>query len=179
MSVLALPVSHRDNIQGLPIAVITLVKYDDYQCPDSAKTHGIVQEIQQQIGNSLCYVFRHFPCSNIHPQAWKTAEAAEAVAKQGQFWRMRDRLFTHQHALRDGDLAEHAARLELDVMQFLREMSKNVHVPRVQADIDSGIQSGVTRTPTFFINRLRYDGACDKETLIAALIRDQSPGSNS
>jgi len=179
VSVLALPISYRDHIQGLPTAVMTLVKYGDYQCPDSAKAHGTVQEIQQQLGNSLCYVFRHFPRPNIHPQAQPAAEAAEAAAKQGKFWQMHDLLFANQHALKDGDLAEYAARLELDVMQFLREMSEDMYVQRVQADIDSGIQSGVDRTPTFFINRLRYDGACDKEGLIAALTRNQSSGVNS
>lgn len=179
MFVLSQPVSHQDHIQGLPTAVMTLVKYGDYQCPDSAKAHSIIQEIQQQFNSQLCYTFRHFPCPDIHPQAQQAAEAAEAAAKQGKFWEMHDILFAHQHALQDGDLAEYAARLKLDVMQFLREMSGDVYVQRVQQDIDSGFHSGVYRTPTFFINSLRYDGADDKESLIAALIRNQSLGVNS
>jgi len=159
--------------------VITLVAYGDYQCPHCARVHRIIQEIQQQLNSQLCYVFRHFPRVDIHPQAQQAAEAAEAAAKQGQFWQMHDLLFTHQHALGDGDLVEYAVWLKLDVMQFLREMSEDMHQQRVQADIDSGIQSGIDHTPTLFINRLRYDGAYDEETLLAALSRNQSPEGNS
>lgn len=171
MPVLCLPISSRDHIQGLASAAITLVEYGDYQCPDCAKAHGIIQEIQQQLGSQLCYVFRHFPCIQFHPQAQQAAEAALSAAKQGKFWQMHDLLFVNQHALKAGDLAEYAALLELDVMQFLRELSEDMHVQRVQEDINSGIESGVYQTPTFFINSLRYDGTCDKETLIAVLIR--------
>lgn len=171
MSVLALPVSSRDHIQGIETAIVTLVEYGDYQCPDCANAHGIIQEIQQQLGNQLRYVFRHFPCAEFHPQSQQAAEAAEAAAGQGKFWQIHDHLFANQHALTDGDLAEYAALLELDVMQFLRDMAEDVYAQRVQEDVDSGIQSGVCQTPTFFINRLRYEGTCNKEMLIASLTR--------
>ncbi|HEY9643370.1 MAG TPA: DsbA family protein, partial [Coleofasciculaceae cyanobacterium] len=129
----------------------------------------VVRDIQQQLGEQLCYVFRHFPRIDLHPQAHQAAKAAEAAAKQGKFWQMHNCLFINQHALQDGDLAEYADALELDVMQFLRDLSGDVHAPRVQEDWQSGVQSGVYQTPTFFINCLRYDNICDRSTLLAAL----------
>ena len=82
---------------------------------------------------------------------------------------MHNCLFENQHALDDGDLVECAAGLGLDITQFLREMSGDVHAKRVREDFDSGVQSGVITTPTFFINSLRYDGACDMQRLLAAI----------
>jgi len=89
------------------------------------------------------------------------------------FWQMHDLLFTNQHALDNGDLAEHAALLEIDGVQFLQDLSGDVYAHWVQEDLHSGIQSGVCRTPAFFTNRLRYDEACNKETLIAALTQQR------
>ena len=87
MSVLALPVSSRDHIQGCETAIVTLVAYGNYQCPDCVHAHSMIQEIQQQFGEFLRYVFRHFPNSEVAHQA------AEAAAQQGKFWQMHDRLF--------------------------------------------------------------------------------------
>jgi protein-disulfide isomerase len=39
----------------------------------------------------------------------------------------------------------------------------------VEEDVDSADRSGVTGTPTFFINERRHDGAYDVETLSAAV----------
>ena len=83
MSVLVLPVSSRDRIQGLDCAPITLVEYGDYQCPKCAAAHDIVQHLQQQFGAQLCFVFRHFPGNYLHPQAQHAAEAAENVIPMG------------------------------------------------------------------------------------------------
>jgi protein-disulfide isomerase len=170
VTVLALPVSSRDHILGADAAATTLVEYGDFQCPRSASAHRIVREIQQQLGGKqLRFVFRHFPRTHLHPQAQQAAEATEAAAAQGKFWQMHDCLFENQHALDDGDLVECAVALGLDVCQFLKEMSADVHAQRVREDFDSGVQSGVKSTPSFFINGIRYDGVCDKQRLLAAL----------
>ncbi len=169
MTALVLPVSSRDRIQGLDCAPISLVEYGDYQCPKCAAAHDIVQNLQQQFGEQLCFVFRHFPGNHLYPQAQHAAEAAEAAAKQGKFWQMHDYLFHHQHALGNGYLAEYADALGLDVMQFLRDMAAHIYADRVREDLASGIHSGVCQTPTFFINCLRYDGACDRQTLTATI----------
>jgi protein-disulfide isomerase len=168
---LILPVSDRDHCQGNPAAKITLVEYGDYQCPECQAAHYMVLSIQQQLGEQMQLVFRHFPQSDLHPEAYHAAEAAEAAASQNQFWEMHTHLLQHQTKLADSNLVEYAIALFLDVNQFLAEMASDCHMARVQADIESGMQSGVIKTPTFFINGLKYNDDRQLETLLEAVIQ--------
>jgi protein-disulfide isomerase len=168
---LILPVGDLDHCQGNPAASITLVQYGDYQCPGCGLAHRIVPLIQQQLGEQLRFVFRHFPQPKLHPEAHHAAEAAEAAASQGKFWEMHHCLYGHQSHLADSHLVEYAIALYLDVNQFLAEMASDCHMPRIQADIHSGIQSGVIRTPTFFINGLKYNHTQSLEGLLEAVVR--------
>jgi protein-disulfide isomerase len=168
---LSAPVSKRDHCQGSDTAGITLVQYGDYQCPDCQVAHLVVRLIQQQLGNQMRFVFRHFPQSDIHPEAYHAAEAAEAAASQNRFWDMHTHLFQHQSKLADSYLVEYAIVLHLDVNQFLAEMASDCHMARVEADIESGLQSGVTKTPTFFINGLKYMGEPSLSALLTTITR--------
>ncbi|MBD2057513.1 DsbA family protein [Oculatella sp. FACHB-28] len=145
------PLSDRDHMRGLPNAKFVLMKYGDYQCPQSGRSHQLIKTIQQQLGEQFCFVFRHFPQPHRHPQSYRAAESAEASANQGKFWEMHDLLFENQQALDDSDIVTYAAQLHLDIPQFLRELSEHVHAERVEADIESGQQNGVAETPTFFV----------------------------
>lgn len=168
---LSVPPSQRDHIQGALNDPIVLVEYGDYQCPDCGEVHRMIKAIQQQLGNHLCFIFRHFPQTQIHPQAQKAAEATEAATAQGQFWQMHDTLFEHQQALDNGYLVEYANNLGLDIPQFLQAMWRHVYADRVNEDIESGLRSGVTTTPTLFINGIRYNDAWNVESLLAAIAR--------
>jgi protein-disulfide isomerase len=170
---LTLPVSDRDRVQGRETANITLVEYGDYECPACAQAYQIIQAIQAQLGDCLRFVFRHFPCQDIHPHALHAAEAAEAAASQGKFWEMHECLLQHYQSLANGSLVEYAIALRLNVNQFLAEMRSDCHVARVQEDYESGVQSGVTQTPTFFINGIRHDGDWEELTLMATLRAQQ------
>jgi len=159
------PVSITDHIQGSLDAPVILVQYGDYLCPHCAESVGIVRSLQQQYGDMLSFVFRYFPLTQIHPQAQNAAEAAEVAAEQGQFWQMHDRLFEHQSALDDGSLVEHAIALGLNLPRFLWNLSQHVYAQRVQADLISGVRSGVTGTPTFFINASRLKDSWELNNL--------------
>ncbi len=166
---LTLPVTKRDHIQGEIDAPVVLVKYGDFECPYCSMACTIVKQIRQSYSDQTCFVFRHFPQSRLHPHAQNAAEAAEVAGAQGKFWQMHDILFEHQPALDNGYLMEYALRLELDITRFLQDMHADVYAPRVQSDWQSGINSGVSSTPTFFINSLRHTGAWDLNTLQAAI----------
>jgi protein-disulfide isomerase len=165
------PPSDRDHCQGSSSAKITLVEYGDYQCSDCQIAHPIIQLIQQQLGNQIQFVFRHFPQSHLHPNAYHAAEAAEAAASQNQFWEMHSHLLQHQNKLADSNLVEYAIALFLDVNLFLAEMASDCHMARVHADIESGIQSGVIKTPTFFINGLKYNDDRPFETFLKTFVQ--------
>ena len=83
---------------------------------------------------------------------------------------MHDTLFIHQQQLENGYLVEYANDLGLDIPQFLKELSKQVHVDRINEDIESGCKSGITAAPALFINNIRYTGRWRITELMAALL---------
>ena len=171
-AVLTVPVAEdRDHIQGQTTAAVTLVEYGDYECPYCGAAYPIIKEIQSRMGDRLRFVFRNFPISTSHPHAEQAAEAAEAADAQGKFWEMHDTIYENQRHLRDEDLLAHAARLELDVERFAKELGEHVHAPRVHEDFMSGVRSGVNGTPTFYINGIRHDDSYETEILLDALER--------
>ena len=131
---LTLPDYERDHIQGSSDAPIALLEYGDYECPACGQAHPIVKAIQEQLGDDLCFAFRNFPLTNVHPHAEHAAEAAEAAGAQGSFWEMHDLLFENQDALEDEALAEYAASLGLDEMRLIREVLAGAYAGRVRED---------------------------------------------
>ena len=166
---LLVPISEQDHIQGLVSASVALVEYGDYQCPICGEAHQLIKAIQQQL-NDLCFVFRHFPQPEIYPYAQRAAEAAASAAAQGKFWQMHDILFTHQQELGNDHLVEYANNLGLDIPPFLQDISSQVHIDRINQDIESGLNSGVTAAPALFINGIRYTSRWNIEELMAAII---------
>jgi protein-disulfide isomerase len=164
-------------MQGVLGARVVLVMYGDYQCFRSSDVYKLIKAIKRELSASLgedylCFIFRHFPQTQIHPHAQRAAQAAEATAAQGQFWSMSDTLFSHQQRLENGYLVEYANDLGLDIPQFLKELSKQVHIDRINQDIEGGIQSGVTVAPALFINNIRYTGRWSKAQLMAAIVSE-------
>jgi protein-disulfide isomerase len=88
---------------------------------------------------------------------------------EGMFWEMHDTLFENQDALDEADLIRYAMALGLDPSRFERDMDDPAVIGHIREDVYSGIQSGVSGTPTFFINGIRHDGSYDLDTLLAAI----------
>ena len=167
---LSLPVSEsRDHIQGPATAPVTLVEYGDYECPYCAQAYLITKEIQERLGDKLRFVFRNFPITKIRPHAYETALAAEAAAAQGKFWEMYNYLFKHGQGVTNDSLRRSAASLGLNLTKFDSEFYKRMYSNHIDEDIQSGNNSGVKGTPTFFINGELYDGSWDLDSLLGAL----------
>jgi len=162
------PVAERDHALGPADAAVTLVEYGDYECPDCLNAVPIVSEVRRRLGARLRFVFRQFPQNSIHPHASMAAEAAEAAAEQGKFWEMHAALFAHQKDLTEIDLSHLALTLGLEIYRFESGRSREAHRQRIQADYESGVRSGVTRTPTLFINGRRYEGKVEVEEIVEA-----------
>src|SRR6478672_5106907 len=94
----ALPMAERDHIQGPIDARIMLLEYGDYECSYCGEAYPVVKELQQRLGERLCFAFRNFPLVNSHPHAEHAAEIAEAAGAQGRFWEMHDLLYENQEA---------------------------------------------------------------------------------
>lgn len=148
-----------DHVNGSLSAKIILLEYGDYECPYSRQAHLIVKDLQKNYGQGLCFVFRNFPLTEIHPQAELAAEAAEAAGIQKKFWEMHNWLFEDQKALKKDDIITYATEIGLNVKQIEKDLDSKAMQLRVQRDFINGLRNGVKGTPTFFINGIRYDGS--------------------
>jgi Na+/H+ antiporter NhaA len=159
----------RDHIRGPEDAHVTLLEYGDFECPYCGRAEDVIRELLNSLGSDVRYVWRHLPLNDVHPRAQLAAEASEAAAAQGRFWEMHDVLLANQDDLRPRDLRRHAEDLGLDMERFAEDLNSHRHAGRVRADVVSADESGVTGTPTFFINGRRHYGVYDIDTLTEAV----------
>jgi Na+/H+ antiporter NhaA len=166
---LAVPVDPAyDHIRGPEKSPITMVEYGDFECPYCGEAESVIRELLADYGD-LRYVWRHLPLNDVHPHAQLAAEGAEAAARQDRFWEMHDALLDHQGALTSKDLKIYAAELGLNVEQFAKDLRKDAGAAKIASDVDSADLSGVSGTPTFFINGMRHQGAYDIDHLSASV----------
>ena len=158
----------RDHIRGPVDAPVTVVEYGDFECPHCGQAEPVVRELLREYGD-VRYVWRHLPLNDVHPRAQLAAEAAEAAANQDAFWELHDLLFRHQDALGARDLVGYAEQLGLDGERFINDLRGHSGAARVAEDVDSADLSGVSGTPTFFVNGRRHHGAYDIRGLSAAV----------
>jgi protein-disulfide isomerase len=158
MSKLTVPLGDKDHVQGNVGAEFNLVEYGDYECPYCGEAFPIVKEIQREFGDRLCFAFRHFPLSQVHPWAEPAAEVAEFAGAHGMFWEMHDLLYENQHSLGEQLFLKLTAELELSREQLQSALANRTYQARVRADFAGGVRSGVNGTPTFFINGQRHNG---------------------
>jgi Na+/H+ antiporter NhaA len=159
----------RDHVRGADDALVTLVEYGDFECSYCGQAEPVVRQLLASFGDELRYVWRHLPLNDVHSSAQIAAEAAEAAAAQGRFWEIYDALLAHQDSIGASDLRRYAQELELDVERFWEDLRHHEHAPRIAEDVASADASGVSGTPTFFINGRRHHGAYDIDTLTAAV----------
>jgi len=170
-------VSDADHVSGPSTAVVTLLEYGDFECVHCGQTYPVIKQIQKLLPNDLRFVFRHFPIVQNHPHSMRAAEAAEAAGAQGKFWEMHDALFEHQTALEDPDLIRYAKRIGLDVDRFSGELSANVFLPQIESAYERSLfDEHVSGTPTLYLNQVRYNGATDLQTLLAAIAKSDPDG---
>jgi Na+/H+ antiporter NhaA len=159
----------RDHIRGSEDAPVTLVEYGDFECPYCGRAEPVIRELLSSFDDDIRYVWRHLPLNDVHPNAQLAAEASEAAAAQGHFWEMHDTLLQHQGDLRRSHIATYAQELGLDSQRLLSELHRREYAARVSTDVTSADESGVSGTPTFFINGRRHYGTYDIDTLSAAV----------
>jgi protein-disulfide isomerase len=173
------PVSDRDHSQGPPGAPVTLVEYGDYECPYCGRAYPIVKLLQRRLGDTMRFVFRNFPLTEVHPHALHAAEAAESAAVHAgeeAFWCTHDTIYEHQQdspfALEDENLVIFAGGCGAKPRAVAGDLATDALADRVREDFTSGVRSGVNGTPTFFINGERYDLPWDDVATFEAALRD-------
>ena len=171
LQVLTLPVGERDHSQGLEYAPVTLLMYGAYECPHCVEANKTVKEIQKQTGEGLRFVFRHFPRADVHQHAEAAANVAEIAGAQGKFWEMHDTLFEHYDRLEGTRLVQYAENIGLDMKLFDEDISRRLYAAKVMEDLQSGTESGVKATPTFFINGIKHESSYESNVLLEAIGR--------
>jgi protein-disulfide isomerase len=161
--------SPRDHVRGGDEALVTLVEYDDYECPYCGQAEVVIRDLLASFGDELRYVWRHLPLNDVHAHTQMAAEAAEAAGAQGAFWPMHDKLLDHQDALTPLDMGRYATELGLDTERFRDDIHRHRYANRIAEDVASADASGVAGTPSSFINGKRYEGAYDLAALSAAV----------
>lgn len=165
MSSLRIPDGEPDHVQGDLAAPITLVEYDDYECPHCGAAHPAVKQLQERFGDSLRFVFRNFPIAEIH----RHAVTAEFDAANGGYWKVHDALFENQRRLETAVYESIVAGLHLAAADLHAALENNLFEDKISADFNGDVRSGVNCTPSFFINGQRYNGPPDVQTLAEVL----------
>jgi protein-disulfide isomerase len=169
MGRLRVPLTQHDHVIGPENAEVTLVEYGDYECPHCRLAHPVVKLLRARFSSRLRFVFRHFPLSQVHPNAEPAAESAEYAGAYGQFWEMHDGIYENQDRLGLPLLFALAGALGLSESGLRNALVMGNFKPKVRSDFLGGVRSGVNGTPAFFINGERHDGTYAFEDLSAAI----------
>lgn len=168
MSVLK-PVNEEDHILGNKNAPVTLIEYGDFECPMCGQAFHIVKLIEKHFGDSLRFVFRHFPLTEVHPFAEAAAQTAEFANEHGKFWQMHELIYENQQSLSLPLFFDLAKELKLPEKDLKDVLETGKYREKIKSDFMSGVYSGVNGTPTFFVNGKRYIGVLPFEEMVAII----------
>jgi protein-disulfide isomerase len=162
-------VTSEDNIKGNPQAEITLIEYSDFQCPACKAYAPIIAELSKLYKQNLRIIYRHFPLTTIHRNAYPASQASEAASLQGKFWEMHDVIFENQSEWSSAtDVASifrgYAERLGLDLDKFTSDYGRSGVIDRVRRDMDTGTALRINSTPSFFLNGEKIENASGLDT---------------
>ena len=161
-----------DPSTGAANAPVTIVEFSDFQCPYCRQVAPTLKQIRDKYGDKVRVVWKDYPLTQIHPQAFKAGEAGHCAAEQGKFWEYHDRLFANQEALQPGDLKKYAADLGLDTAKFDACLDSAKFGDRVREGVVQGTRLGVDSTPTMYVNGRLVSGAQPFE-VIAGIIDEE------
>jgi protein-disulfide isomerase len=146
-----------------------MVEYGDYECPGCGAAYPIVNAVLEHFGPKLRFVFRHFPLTQVHPNAEAAAESAEFAGAHGRFWPMHDGIYENQDSLGAPLLLALIKALRLPEAEWREALLIERYAPKVKSDFLSGVRSGVNATPSFFVNGQQHLGSYAFEDLVAAI----------
>jgi protein-disulfide isomerase len=148
-----------DPSEGKADAPVTVVEYSDFQCPFCLRVMPTLKELRTKYGDKMRLVWKDFPLTQIHPQAFVAAQAGNCAREQGKFWELHDQMFANQSALQPDNLKKYAAAIGLDTTKFDACLDTSKYEGRVQEEIGAGMRLGINSTPTVYVNGRMVNGA--------------------
>lgn len=167
-------------------AQVTVVEFSDFECPACRSVQPLVTQLMENYGESVQFVYRHYPLVSIHPNAQPAAIFAEAAAEQGKFWEVHDLLFETQSewseiSSRD-ELQEtfmrYAESLDMDVAQLEERMNDDAVLTAVQRDVSDGNTVNLSGTPTFYVNGVQTPAPQLLSTVESLVVNVPESGEN-
>jgi protein-disulfide isomerase len=144
--------------KGPKDAPITVVVFQDFQCPFSNRSQATIKKLIETYPNQIKLAFKNYPLP-FHKDAPLASEAALAAGEQGKFWEMHDKIFANQKKLKIDNLKSYAQTLNLDMNKFNKDLESHRFKKIVDEDMKIAKGLGVRGTPTFFINGKKLVGA--------------------
>ena len=133
-----------------------LYEFSDFECPFCGRSQAVVSEFLER-HPEVTLVFKHFPLTQIHPEAMPAATAARAAQQQDKFWQYHDALFAHQDRLGEDYYQQLAKDLRLNVNTFNRD--RQAAADDIRSDIELGQNLRLRGTPFFALNGIPLPGA--------------------
>ncbi len=167
-------------VRGNPQAKVTIINFDDLECPYCARLHAeFFPDTLNHYKGLVKFIYIDFPLTSIHPWAMHAAVNANCLAAQNgtAYWNYVDYLHDHGAEVSgsDNDPAKAATRLdELAVQEAKRDHLDTAKLlacttkqddSQIRAEMKAGDKIGVDATPTFFVNGERWSGILDEPQL--------------
>lgn len=138
---------------------VTIIEYADFQCPGCASFAPLLKSLAETYPEDVQVIYRHFPLTSIHPNAQKSAEAAEAAGAQDGFWEYHDALFARQadwSALSAAEARQFfidlAVELGLDGEAFAAALDNGDFADYVSNSEQEATALGLPGTPSAIVN---------------------------
>jgi len=159
-----------------------LVEYSDLQCPACKAFHEYLLEEKKKdvsfgklLDTQYTIIYRNFPLTNIHKNAQLAAQSVEAAGMQGKFYEFLTKAFADQTTWAQSDTAKQyfisiAKDLGLKTDQFTKDIDSADVIQKINIDIQTGTQTNLEATPTFFIDGNKVTGIGSFEDLKKLLI---------
>lgn len=170
--------------RGAKDAKVTVVVYDDFQCPFCSRMHQtLFDNVMKTYGDRVKVIYKDFPLFEIHPWAGRAAINSNCLAKQsmGAYWDFADYVHANGKSIQgdkrpvDAQFAE-LDRVTLDIgnkhsadKAVLQQCLKDQPAKDLEASVKEAETLGVNATPALFINGMKLDGAVPAQELTAAL----------
>ena len=155
--------------KGAERAAVTIVKFEDFQCPYCKTVQPTIAELLKKYDGQLRLVHKDLPLDAIHPQARQGAEAARCAGEQGKFWEYHDKLYATAPKAGVEELKSYAKEVGINSASFEQCFSSGKYKGLVQKDLSEAAQLGLTGTPAFFINGREISGAQPLEAFAAII----------
>lgn len=158
-----LVVTPSDHLRGERDAALHLVVYSDYDCPFCYRYHDTLKTLIDDVFSAaeVAWVQRHFPLTQLYPDAAEVARAAECVAEHAgnaAFWSFTDEYYEYRSA--GPSAAETPSnvvqanvleRLDLNTPAVSACLASGDLAASVSADSDDAMARGVRGTPFTFV----------------------------